>query len=202
VSINPASARGHLALGGILASTDERADLDLVRAEEHFRRAHAINGEETGPMLRLGEVLIAQGKAGEARHWLESAATTNPKSVEAACMAGFLRWSAGDADGAARFYERASKAAKTDAPVKGVLSEGDRKALSSPAGARTAAPPLLEPMGQTLFGSLCEIPKTHASSDAPQGPSSNELLDRLYRPIQDLAGRLLSRSRMASTAPR
>jgi len=91
-----------------------------------------------------------------------------------------------------RFYERALKAAKTDAPVKGVLSEGDRKALPSPAGARTAAPPLREPMGQTLFGPLCSIPKLEGALP------SKESLDRLYKPIQDLAARLLSRSRMAS----
>jgi enediyne biosynthesis protein E4 len=202
VSVNPASARGHLALGGILASTDERASMDLEGAAEHFRRAHAINGEETGPMLRLGEVLIVQGKAAEARHWLESAATTNPKSVEAACMAGFLRWSSGDVAGAGSFYKRALKAAKADAPVKGVLSEGDRKALPSPRGERTAAPPLREPMGQTLFGPLCEIPKAQTSSVAVQEPPSKESLDRLYQPIQDLAARLLSRSRTASATRR
>jgi enediyne biosynthesis protein E4 len=194
VRVNPASARGHLALGAVLASPDEQAPMNLIVAEDHFRRAHAINGEETGPMLRLGEVLIAVGRLPEAQHWLESAAKTNPKSVEAACMAGYARWRSGDLAGAADFYQKASRAAKADVPVKGVLSEGDRKAAPSPGGGKVAAPPLKEPMGKTLFGALCEGLKAQSAGDASTLPVSKESLDRLYRPIQDFATRLARRS--------
>ena len=68
VRVNPASSRGHLALGALHASPAEQAPMNLKLAEGHFRRAHAINGEETGPMLRLGEVMIAVGNLPEARH--------------------------------------------------------------------------------------------------------------------------------------
>ncbi|MCI0409800.1 MAG: hypothetical protein L0191_14760, partial [Acidobacteria bacterium] len=194
VRVNPASARGHLALGALLASADEQAPVNLIVAEDHFRRAHAINGEETGPMLRLGEVLIAVGRLSEAQHWLESAAKTNPKSVEAACMAGYARWRSGDLSGAAEFYQKASRAAKADVPVKGVLSEGDRRAAPSSDGGKVAAPPLKEPMGKTLFGALCEGLKMPSAGAASAQPVSKESLDRLYRPIQDFANRLARRS--------
>jgi tetratricopeptide (TPR) repeat protein len=207
VSVNPASARGHLALGALHSSPDERAPMNLGVAENHFRRAHAINGEETGPMLRLGEVLVAAGRLPEAQHWLESAARTNPKSVEAACMAGYVSWKKGDVKGAAEFYQKASRAAKTDVPVKGVLSEGDRKATAPPGGGKAAAPPLKEPMGKTLFGALCDALRTQDPSGVSTRPPTKDSLDRLYKPIQDFTVRLARLSgaglsgRAANTIP-
>ncbi|MCI0567287.1 MAG: tetratricopeptide repeat protein, partial [Acidobacteria bacterium] len=188
VRINPVSARGHMALGSLHASPDEQAPMNLGVAEDHLRRAHAINGEETGPMLRLGEVLIAAGRLPEAQHWLESAERTNPKSGEAACMASYARWRAGDFAGAAEFYQKASRAGKADVPVKGVLSEGDRRAAPSSDGGKVAAPPLREPMGKTLFGALCDGLKS--TGDSSTRRPTKESLDRIYRPIQDFATRL------------
>ncbi|HEU4403640.1 MAG TPA: FG-GAP-like repeat-containing protein [Candidatus Polarisedimenticolia bacterium] len=165
VETNPESARAHLALGALLASPVGALPPDLEGAEAHLRRAHAINGEETGPMLRLGEVLIVRGDLEQARQWLEAAARTNPKSVEAAFLSGYLLWAKGDRSGARAYCERAQRAARSDAPVQGVLSEGDRKtAQGKPAGAtvagppvaeaRVVAPPLEAPMGKTLFGAF------------------------------------------------
>jgi len=153
VGVNPASARGHLALAALLASPEGREPLDVEDAEAHLRRAHEINGEETGPMLRLGEVLIVQDRVQEARTWLEAAARTNPKSVEAAFLVGYLLWEAGDRRGAVACLERAARASQADAPPKGVLGEGDRK-VASAGPEQVAAPPLRDPMGRTLFGEL------------------------------------------------
>lgn len=147
VETNASSARGHLALGALLASPDPAEPLELETAERHLRRAHEINAEETGPMLRLGEILIVRGRAAEARHWLEAAARTNPKSVEAAFLAGYLRWEDGDRLGAEELFGKAVGASRADAPPRGVLGEGDRRA---------AAPPLPSPMGRTLFGGLTD----------------------------------------------
>ena len=153
VEVNPASARGHLALAALLVSPEGREPLDVESAEAHLRRAHEINGEETGPMLRLGEVLIVQDRVQEARTWLEAAARTNPKSVEAAFLAGYLLWEAGDRVGAAGCLERAARASQADALPKGVLGEGDRRTPSA-GSAQLAAPPLRDPMGRTLFSEL------------------------------------------------
>jgi len=147
VEINAASARGHLALGALLASPNPGEPMDLPQAEKHLRRAHEINGEETGPMVRLGEVLIVDGGLGEARRWLESALATNSKSVEAAFLLGYLAWESGDEKAALRLARKARQAATAPAPVQGVLNEGDRKDAKL-----VAAPPLTSPMGRMLFG--------------------------------------------------
>jgi tetratricopeptide (TPR) repeat protein len=146
VEVNPASARGHLSLGALLASPDPAEPMDLAKAEAHLRRAHDINAEETGPVVRLGEVLLVRGRESEAREWLEAALRTNPKSVEAAFLAGFVGWDEG-ADDVARLARRVRDAARIDVPLKGVLSEGDRRDAK-----RTAAPPLESPLGRLLFG--------------------------------------------------
>jgi tetratricopeptide (TPR) repeat protein len=167
VAVNPHSARGHLALGALLSSPDARGAADLAAAEDHLRRAHDINGEETGPLVRLGEVLIVRGEVVEARRWLEDAARTNPKSIDAAFLAGYLRWEAGDRGAAAAALERARAAAQVQAPIKGVLGEGDRK----------AAPPLQSPLGKTLFGDLAA-----AATRAPAPAAAD--LDAIYAPVR------------------
>jgi len=187
VSVNPASARGHLSLGALLASPDGAAPFDPVEAEAHFRRAHDINGEETAPMVRLGEVLILLERPDEARRWLDAAFASNPKSVEAAFLGGYLRWEKGDLNGAAAFYRRAVDAAASMAPVRGVLSEGDRRPAAS---GRLAPPPLRNPMGETLFGEF----SAHLREQGVARPAGSEPdLDEIYPPVRafvrDLARR-------------
>jgi tetratricopeptide (TPR) repeat protein len=188
VEVNPASARGHLALGALLASVDPGEPLDLVQAESHLRRAHAINGEETGPMLRLAEVLIVQGRLAEARTWLEAATRTNPKSVEAPFLLAYLLWDAGDRRGANDQLGRALKAAAADAPPKGVLGEGDRKPAAA-AGLGRAAPPLREPMGRTLFSDLARSLRSPEAAGVVARP------DSLYRAVRDARRTIAKRSR-------
>jgi tetratricopeptide (TPR) repeat protein len=159
VEVNPNSGRGHLALGALLASPDPAEPLDLATAEEHLRLAHGINGEETGPMVRLAEVLIVSGRTEEARRWLEDAARTNPRSVEAPFLAACLAWDAREPARAQAFAAKARGAARASAPVKGVLGEGDRK-----------APPLENPMGRLLFGDALAAVRDEARREAGAAP--------------------------------
>ena len=184
VDANPASVRGHLALGALLASPDPAEPMDLAAAEAHLRRAHAINGEETGPVLRLGEVLLVSGRAGEAHEWFEAALRTNPKSVEAAFLAGFVAWDAGSGD-AAGLARRVRDAATIDAPVKGVLSEGDRRDAK-----RVAAPPLESPLGRLLFGEPIAALRGRAAAGLPIDEAR---LLALWRETRLLQGRLAAR---------
>jgi Tfp pilus assembly protein PilF len=190
VEVNPASARGHLALGALLASSDPGEPLDLEAAEAHLRRAHEINGEETGPMVRLGEVLIVLEHTEEGRRWLEAAARSNPRSVEAPFLLGYLRWEAGDRRGANAHLESASRAARTDAPTRGVLGEGDRKAAIA-AGPARVAPPLQEPMGRTLFSELARPLRT------PDGESIVAKTDALYGAVRQTRRAIAVRRRAA-----
>jgi tetratricopeptide (TPR) repeat protein len=181
VAANPHSARGHLALGALLASPDDRAPRDLPRAERHFRRAHEINAEETGPMVRLGEVLIVRGRLEEAEKWLRSAARTNPKSVDAAFLAGYILWKSGDRDAATTYFRKAINAARAERPVGGVLGEGDRKGSQS--RQNTAPPPLKDPMGKTLLGAFSETLKREAARSP--GETDGAGLDEAYRPLEE-----------------
>jgi tetratricopeptide (TPR) repeat protein len=189
VEVNRESARGHLALGALLASPDPAAPLDLGAAEAHFRRAHAINGEETGPMVRLGEIAIVRADDREARHWLEAALRTNVRSAEAAFLLGYLAWRSGDRRGAVSYYRRAERAAAAEAPIQGVLSEGDRKA--EPGADRVAAPPLRTPLGRTLF--IAQTAHLRNPDAASRPSSADPEIDRLYsdmdRFVRDLGRR-------------
>jgi len=200
-AVNPHSSRGHVALGAILVSPVDGSAPDLRAAERNFRRAHDINKEETGSMLRLGEVLLVRGDLAGADHWFRAALKTNPKSVEAAFLIGYLRWQAGDRAAALEAYARAIRAATADAPVKGVLGEGDRKAAASgptspgtpaggpvapvaPAGVpdRIVAPPLANPHGETLFSDLAAPLRKPGNPDAAN--LAHEDLDRVYHPLR------------------
>jgi len=186
VAVNPHSARGHLALGALLASPDAGGAADLAAAEVHLRRAHDINGEETGPLVRLGELLIVRGEGGEARRWLEDAARTNPKSVDAPFLAGYLLWQSGDRRGAAAALARSRAAAQVQAPARGILGEGDRK----------AAPPLQSPLGKTLFADLAA-----AAARVPVAAAAD--LDAIYALVRTRArdlGRVLGAGSLRSSA--
>jgi tetratricopeptide (TPR) repeat protein len=134
--------------------------MDLAEAERHLRRAHEINGEETGPVVRLGEIALVAGRSAEAREWFESALRTNPKSVEAAFLGGYLGWDEGREP--APLVRRVREAAKLEAPVKGVLSEGDRRDSQ-----RAAAPPLASPLGRLLFGEPIGVLRARAAVGTP-----------------------------------
>ena len=193
VAVNPSTARGHLALGALLASPDPTEPMDLAKAEAHLRRAHAINGEETGPVVRLGEVLLVAGRAGEAREWFEAALRTNPKSVEAAFLAGFVAWDGGSRE-VERLARRVREAAKVEAPVKGVLNEGDRKDEK-----RVAAPPLTSPLGRLLFGGPIGALRGRAAA----GRSLDDaLVTGLWRDARRVKTDLAARSGASRPTPR
>ena len=187
IAVNPQSARTHLALGTLLASAASDGLFDLEGAEREFRSAHDINREETGPMLRLGEIALVRGDEQEARRWLESAHRTNPKSVEAAFLLGFLHFRARDAAGARDYVARAIRAGTVDAPVRGVLNEGDRKpeaaaapGVGSPPQASPApSPPRTPPAAVSLFSSEAAALR-HVGAAAGASPPG---LDALYDPV-------------------
>ncbi|HKY32111.1 MAG TPA: FG-GAP-like repeat-containing protein [Candidatus Polarisedimenticolia bacterium] len=177
VEVNDQSARGHLAIGAALSSADPGGPWDLEAAESHLRRAHAINGEETGSMLRLGELRLVRGDLGEAERWLNAAARTNARSVEAAFLSGLVRWSRGDHAAALGWYASALQAARVETPVRGVLNEGDRK--TSPAARPVPA------AGRALFDDLCSRLEALGAEEAyaEAGRRAGELSRRPPRPL-------------------
>jgi tetratricopeptide (TPR) repeat protein len=178
VTVNPSSSRGHLALGS-LALWREGAP-DLEGAQHEFEQAHALNKEESGAMLQLGEVALVRGEGARASEWLRAALRTNPRNLEAAFLLGYLEWRAGNAAAAARRCAEAIAMAAPPAAPQGVKSEGDRQA---------AAPPLTSPMGRTLFSDFSDRLRTAGPTDASAAaacassfyPAVDQRIDALKR---------------------
>jgi len=124
----PRSARMHGALGDLLAEDAAGSGSDLEAARNHYRAAGEVNGEETGWVLRMGEISLAEGKIGDAAASFRNVAATNPRSFEALYLSGFLAYRRGDLREAARLYARAFAAMPL--PSGRALAEGDaRRAL-------------------------------------------------------------------------
>jgi len=181
LEVNPESARGRMAIGALLAQPGPDGPVDLEAAEAHFRKAHEINKEESGPLLRLAEVLMVEGEFDEARQWLRDAFYQNPKCMEAPFLTGYTYWAEGDLARAREEYMLAAHAAQPMKAHKGVLGEGDRM-VKTDEGKKTAAPPLEAPMGETLFG---EFSQHLRGEDPPEdGTLTRAAMDATYAPLR------------------
>lgn len=191
LEVNPNSARGRMATGALLAWPGPDGPMDLAAAEAHFRRAHEINMEESGPLLRLAEVLLAEGEIDEARKWLRDAFHQNPKCMEAPFLTGYTYWAEGDLARARDAYIQAAVAAQPMKAHKGVLGEGDRM-VKGDDGKKNAAPPLEAPMGETLFGEFSQHLRVE---DPPQDDRAvtRAALDATYAPLRRFVERLSPR---------
>lgn len=125
--LNPNSARAHAQLGDLAFCRYRDDGFDLDAAEAAFTRALEINSEETGPLLRLGQVALVRGDRTQAQYYFGAVIGSNYKSVEAYLLNGYLAWTQGDATEAAGHLAQAGRAARSEAPPQGVLGEGDTK---------------------------------------------------------------------------
>ncbi|MFQ5747677.1 MAG: FG-GAP-like repeat-containing protein [Gemmatimonadota bacterium] len=96
VEVAPMSARGHASLGRLYACFSRPDIYDPDRAEAELRRAFEINAEETGPVLGLGIVALLRHDLGTAVGEFDAVAASNPRSVIAPFLSGYVAWSRGD----------------------------------------------------------------------------------------------------------
>ena len=127
VTVNPSSARAHSELGALFVCLDAGAPFRPDSAERHFARAHEINREETGPLVRLGEVALLRGDLAGAKRDLAAVLATHASNPLARFYAGYLEWKHGDAALAREQFARAVAAAKSTAPAAPAPGEGDTK---------------------------------------------------------------------------
>jgi type 1 glutamine amidotransferase/Tfp pilus assembly protein PilF len=125
-TVNPSSHRAWQQWGVIRASTSRRA-ADLKSAQSALERAHALNPEETGALLALGEVLLMRGDLTTAEQQLTRACMTNPRAINGQFLRGYLAWKRNDSEGAKAFLEKTRAALGPDWQPKGSTSEGDVK---------------------------------------------------------------------------
>jgi tetratricopeptide (TPR) repeat protein len=132
VETNPISQRGFLQLGVIHACPGAGRSFDLHAAEAALRRAFEINQEETGAILRLGEVALVRGEADRAYELFAKANRSNDRALEAWYMRAYIRWKDGSPEESRDLLMKAVQAAKEPLVVAKVPGEGDTKAGSNP----------------------------------------------------------------------
>ncbi|MPZ19908.1 MAG: tetratricopeptide repeat protein [Luteitalea sp.] len=122
--LNP---RSHRALAGWarLRAMAPRTAPELIAAEEMLIRAHTLNPEETGTLLTLGEIALMRGKHSLAEERFETAVRTNTRAAGGLFLLGYVRWKAGDLDGARYYLRRAREALGPDWKPAGTTAEGD-----------------------------------------------------------------------------
>ena len=151
-SLNPNSARAHARLGDLYLCLEPDTLFDLEAAEAAFSRAMDLNKEETGPLLRLGQIALIQGNLLEAQSYFDAVTGSNYKSVEAYFLGGYIAWKQGAARQAATHFAEAVRQAQPDKPPQGVLGEGDTKAganlMASGASSCQAFQPYLDDLAQ------------------------------------------------------
>jgi tetratricopeptide (TPR) repeat protein len=132
VAINPGSARAHSRLGDLYACPDSRAPWNLATAEAEYARAAELNREETGPLLRLGEVAVLRGDLATAVMQFDAVIVTHPRSVEAHYLKGYVAWKRGQQAAAAAELRTAVALASAPQLVQQAPSEGDTKQGTTP----------------------------------------------------------------------
>ena len=133
--LNPNSARAHARLGDLYLCSEQGTLFDLEAAKAAFTRAMDINKEETGPLLRLGQIALIQGNLPEAQSYFDAVTGSNFKSVEAYFLKGYIAWKQGAARRAEALFAEAVRQAQPNEPPQGVLGEGDTKTNLMASGA-------------------------------------------------------------------
>jgi tetratricopeptide (TPR) repeat protein len=129
--VNPTSARAHSRLGDLYLCYEREDLFDIEAAEEEFQRALEIYQEETGPLLRLGEIALILGDTAKVRYYLDAVTGSNYRSVEAHFLKGYAAWKAGAIADAGALFGTAVQYARPEEPPEGVPGEGDTKAGSA-----------------------------------------------------------------------
>ncbi len=127
VAVNPVSARGHLQLGTVYLCADSGAPFNPATAAAEFRRAHDINREETGSLLRLGEAALYLNDAAEARRQFTAVVGSHRDSPVAHFYLGYLDWSAGRQARAREAFRVAVEGERATPPPAGATGEGDTR---------------------------------------------------------------------------
>jgi hypothetical protein len=127
IRINPQSHRGYQRKGLLLAAAARNMD-QLTAAESTVGKAQALNPEETGTLLLLGEIALLRGDSGGAQRQLEMACRTNPKAVGGYFLRGYLAWKNHDLPRARDLLLAAKNARGKDWKPAGSAAEGDVRA--------------------------------------------------------------------------
>ncbi len=130
--VNPRSTRAHLRLGALYSSHLEGAPFDLNRAEREIRAALAINKEESGTVLKLGEILLLKGNIAESQVQFAAAIRTNARSPTAHYLLGYTLFQAGQTQEALALLRTAAALNSGTTNSHSASNEGDTRSGKGP----------------------------------------------------------------------
>jgi tetratricopeptide (TPR) repeat protein len=124
IRINPQSHRAYQRKGELLAaSAHTRRQLEAAR--QTLDTALKLNSEETGTLILLGEVSLAQGDRTAAEQILAHACQANTHSANAWFLRGYIAWKGGNSKKASAMLAAAHNALGPDWKPSGSVLEGD-----------------------------------------------------------------------------
>ncbi|MBI4659902.1 MAG: VCBS repeat-containing protein [Verrucomicrobia bacterium] len=124
IRINPQSHRAYQQWGNLRAATAASGS-DLRAAEDRLEKAHALNPEETGALLVLGEIALLRGDGAKAEERLRAACRTNHRAVGGLFLRAYVAWKRGEEESAKRLLAEARQVLGKDWQPKGSTAEGD-----------------------------------------------------------------------------
>jgi hypothetical protein len=124
--LNPQSHRA-FQRWGVLTALSATSQKQLSAAEESLNQAIALNPEETGSLLVLGEIALVQGNMRAAEQRLEWVCRTNPRAVGGFFLLGYLAWKRGDLARPRQMLVAAHQARGKEWKPKGSVGEGDAR---------------------------------------------------------------------------
>ena len=144
--INPESAKAYFQLGNLYMNFDRENFFNLDSAEKYIRMTSKLNRLTTGPLLALARIRLVKQDLEKADELLKAVIGSNDKNTEAYFLRGYIYWLKGMNEEALIQFRNAIETSEPEAPVEGVLSEGDTKSGSS----------LARPANQSIFYSFLQ----------------------------------------------
>lgn len=126
--INPQNHRAFQRKGELLAASASSRS-QLASARQELDTALHLNSEETGTLLLLGQVALAQGDIRSADQYLTHACQANARAANGWFLRGFIAWKRGDKRQASAMLTSARNARGPDFKPAGAVSEGDVRHL-------------------------------------------------------------------------
>jgi tetratricopeptide (TPR) repeat protein len=169
-SIDPPRSRVFQRLGDLYSCVEQDEFFDPTQARAAFSRALEINSEETGPLLRLGQLALVEDQSDTALHYLDAVTATNDRSVPAFFFKGYIAWRRGQPDIAVEMFRTAARNHKPTEPTEGASKEGDTESGKAILAKTTQC--------QSLQSYAEDLPD-------PEDPDLHRLMDERYRKLAE-----------------
>lgn len=124
--INPQSHRAYQQWG-TLRAISATSDEQLAEADNSLEKAHALNPEETGALLVLGEISLLRNQPAKAVERLSAACRTNPRAAGGFFLRAYIAWKQSDPGQSKSLLAETRRALGPDWQPKGTTAEGDVK---------------------------------------------------------------------------